>query len=462
MPYTSLSASLDFAHQHTTAFIEQYKELLRIPSIGTDPAHREDVLQAAEWIADEMKHVGVENVRIMPTDGQPAVYGDWLHAGEDAPTALLYAHYDVQPVDPLDLWVTPPFEPVIRDGKLYARGAIDDKAGVFLHLKAFESVLAATGSLPVNVKFIFEGEEESGSPTMAPFVEAHQDLLAADVAVISDGGSSDERPLMMASVRGIVAAEVRVRGPARDLHSGSFGGVVHNPTHMVGKMVAALHDDEGRIQIPGFYDDVAPISEAQQALIEADEPRAIERAREETGLDTFWGVPGYSYLERATAQPTCDVNGIFGGYQGIGTKTVLPAEAGFKVSMRLVDNQDPGDIGEKFTAFVNSFACDTLEIEPQILSSGWPAETLISGPIAEAVIDAYTATWGHEPRMDRSGGSVPIIGMLQHILDVPVVSMGLAHGTNGHSPNEYFDLAYFDVNIDTAIHFLFNLAETDH
>lgn len=459
MPETPLKASLNFAHQRTEAFLEQYKELLRIPSIGTDPAHRGDVLQAAEWIADEMRRIGVENVQVMATDGQPAVYGDWLHAGEDAPTALLYAHYDVQPVDPLDLWATPPFEPVVRDGKLYARGAIDDKPGVFLHLKAFESVLAATGSLPVNVKFLFEGEEESGSPTMSPFIEAHKNLLAADVAVISDGGSADECPLMMASVRGIVAAEVRIKGPERDLHSGSFGGVVHNPTHMVGKIIAALHDDEGRIQIPGFYDDVAPITEAQRALIEENEPRAIERAHEETGLDTFWGVPEYTYLERATAQPTCDVNGIFGGYQGIGTKTVLPAEAGFKVSMRLVDNQDPNDIGEKFVAFVNSFACDTLEIDARILSSGWPAETLISGPIAQAVIDAYTKTWGHEPRMERAGGSVPIIGMLQHVLDVPVVSMGLANGTNAHSPNEYFDLAYFDVNIGTAIHFLFNLAE---
>jgi acetylornithine deacetylase/succinyl-diaminopimelate desuccinylase-like protein len=338
---------------------------------------------------------------------------------------------------------------------------IDDKAGVFLHLKAFESVMAAVGSLPVNVKFIFEGEEESGSPAMEPFIVAHKDLLAADVAVISDGGSSDEIPSMMAAVRGIVTAEVKVHGPKRDLHSGSFGGVVHNPTHMVGKIVAALHDDEGRIQIPGFYDDVVPVSEAQQALIEANEPKAIEHAKKETGLETFWGVPVYSYLERATAQPTCDVNGIYGGYQGIGAKTVLPADAGFKVSMRLVNNQDPNDIAEKFTAFVNSFACDTLTMDIQILSSSWPAETLISGPIAQTVIDAYTETWGEAPEMQRAGGSVPIIGMLQHVLDIPVVSMGLGHGGNGHSPNEYYDLDYFGTNIDTAIHFLFNLAKAE-
>lgn len=460
MSQKPLEASISYAHQHTDAFIEQYKELLRIPSIGADPAYRDEVRRAAEWLVEEMENLGLEHVQVLETEGQPAVYGDWLHAGDDAPTALLYAHYDVQPVDPLDLWVTPPFEPDIRDGKLYARGVIDDKAGVFLHLKAFESVKAATGILPINVKFIFEGEEESGSPTMAPVIEAHKDLLTADVVVISDGGSSDATPRMMASVRGITAAEVRVQGPERDLHSGTFGGVVHNPTHMVGKIVAALHDDEGRIQIPGFYDDVVPPSAAQKALIEESEPEAIERAREETGLETFWGVPDYSYLERATAQPTCDVNGIFGGYQGQGTKTVLPAEAGFKVTMRLVDNQDPQDIAEKFTAFVSSFACETLKIDVSSSPGSWSAETVVSGPIAQAVIDAYTTTWGKAPKMERAGGSVPIIGMFQHVLGAPVVSMGLGNGTNAHSPNEYYDLDYFTVNIDTAIHFLFNIAKS--
>ncbi|TFG71340.1 MAG: dipeptidase [Anaerolineales bacterium] len=454
---TALQASLNYAHTHTDAYIEQYKELLRIPSIGTDPAYRPDVLRAAEWIVAEMQRLGIEHVQIMETDGQPAVYGDWLHAGDDAPILLLYAHYDVQPVDPLDLWVSPPFEPEIREGKLYARGAIDDKSGVFLHLKAFESIMQATGSSPVNVKFIFEGEEESGSPTMEPFIEGHKDLLAADVAVISDGGSADEYPVIMAAVRGIVTCEVSIRGSQRDLHSGSYGGVVHNPTHLVGKIIATLHDDEGRIQIPGFYDAVVPVSEAQQALIQANETRAIEKAKEVTGLETFWGVPGYSYLERATAQPTCDVNGILGGYQGPGAKTVLPAEAGFKVSMRLVNNQDPNDIAEKFVAFINSFACDTLKINVKVYSKSWPAETVIAGPIAQAAEKAYAVTWGNAPKMERAGGSVPIIGMFQHVLSIPVVSLGLGHGDNVHSPNEYYDLEYFGKNVDTAIHFYFNM-----
>lgn len=455
---TPLQASLDYAHAHTDNFIEQYKELLRIPSIGTDPAYRPDVLRAAEWIAAEMQRLGIEHVQIMETEGQPAVYGDWLHADDDAPILLLYAHYDVQPVDPLDLWVSPPFEPEIRKGKLYARGAIDDKSGVFLHLKAFESVMQATGSLPVNVKFIFEGEEESGSPTMEPFIEAQKDLLAADVAVISDGGAADEYPVMMAAVRGIVTCEVNICGSQRDLHSGSYGGVVHNPTHLVGKIIAALHDDEGRILIAGFYDAVLPVSEAQQVLIQANEARAIEKAQKVTGLESFWGVPGYSYLERATAQPTCDVNGVFGGYQGPGAKTVLPAEAGFKVSMRLVNDQDPNDIAEKFVAFIHSFACDTLKIAVKVYSKSWPAEIVIAGPIAQAAKKAYTDTWGHAPKMQRAGGSVPIIGMFQHVLGIPVVSLGLGHGDNVHSPNEYYDLEYFDKNIDTAIHFYFNMA----
>jgi acetylornithine deacetylase/succinyl-diaminopimelate desuccinylase-like protein len=361
-------------------------------------------------------------------------------------------------VDPLDEWTSPPFEPTVREGKLYARGAVDDKAGVFLHLKAIESVLVATGELPINVKVIFEGEEESGSPTMEPLIEAHKDLLDADVVVISDGGSSDEYPTMMASTRGIVVGEVRVRGPERDLHSGSYGGVVQNPAHVVGEIIAAFHDADGHIQIPGFYDDVTEISDAQQALIEENEERAIEKAQEVTGLETFWGESGFSYLERATARPTCDVNGIYGGYQGAGGKTVLPAEAGFKVSMRLVKDQDPEDIAEKFKAFVTGFATETAEVEAEVFSWAWPTETVITGPIAQAVIDAYTETWGKEPKMERGGGSVPIIGMFQQILQAPVTTMGLGHGRNIHSPNEYYDLEYFDKNVATAIHFYFNMA----
>jgi acetylornithine deacetylase/succinyl-diaminopimelate desuccinylase-like protein len=294
---------------------------------------------------------------------------------------------------------------------------------------------------------------------MEPFIQSHKDMLASDVAVISDGGSADEFPTMMAAVRGIVTGEVHISGSKRDLHSGSYGGVVHNPTHMVGKIIAALHDDEGRIQIPGFYDAVKPVSAAQQALIETNESRAIEKAREVTGLDTFWGVSGFSYLERATAQPTCDVNGIYGGYQGPGNKTVLPAEAGFKVSMRLVNDQDPNDIAEKFVAFINSFACNTLKIKAKVYSLSWPAEIAISGPVAQAALQAYRDTWEQEPKLERAGGSVPIIGMFQHILGIPVVSLGLGHGNNVHSPNEYYDLDYFGKNINTAIHFYFNMAK---
>jgi acetylornithine deacetylase/succinyl-diaminopimelate desuccinylase-like protein len=454
----SLKQSIEFAQANNDSFIAQYKAFLTIPSIGTDPDHQEDVKDASAWLLAEVERIGLEHGQILEPEGQPAVYADWLHAGEDAPTVLLYAHYDVQPVDPLELWDSPPFEPTVREGKLYARGAVDDKSGVFLHLKALESVLVATGSLPINVKVIFEGEEESGSPTMEPLIKAHKDLLDADVVVISDGGSSDEYPMMMASTRGIVVGEVRARGPQRDLHSGSYGGVVQNPTHVVGKIIAAFHDDDGHIQIPGFYDDVTPISDAQQALIEENEARAIENAEEVTGLETFWGEPGFSYLERATARPTCDVNGITGGYQGPGGKTVLPAEASFKVSMRLVKDQDPEDIAEKFKTFVQSFATETVDVEVEVFSWAWPTETVITGPIAQAVIDAYTETWGEAPKMERGGGSVPIIGMFQQILQAPVTTLGLGHGRNIHSPNEYYDLEYFDTNIATAIHFYFNIA----
>jgi acetylornithine deacetylase/succinyl-diaminopimelate desuccinylase-like protein len=376
-----------------------------------------------------------------------------LEAGEDKPTLLVYAHYDTQPVDPLDLWDSPPFEPVVRDGKLYARGVIDNKCGAYINLKAFESMLETAGRLPVNVKCFFEGEEESGSPSMAAFIARHRDTLAADLFILSDGGSLADQPKCLTSTRGHLSAEVKVIGPKRDLHSGSYGGFVHNPAHLVGKIVAAFHDEDGRIQIPGFYDDVRPATPAVLAQLEAVAPVMIPHFEEQSGVKAFWGVPEYGILERGTAQPTLDVNGLYGGYQGPGGKTIILASAGFKVSCRLVADQDPEDIARKLKDFVLSFACPTLDIEVEIQGGSWAAELLHDGPEIEVLQKAYRATWGQEAMLYREGGSVPVLGMFHRELGMPMIQVAYGVGDNGHAPNEYMTLEFFPRGIELAIHF---------
>lgn len=455
----AIEQSVIFAREHSDRFLEQFSELLRIPSISTDPAHKEDVTRAADWIVTEMRRIGLKNAQAIPTDGHPVVYGEWLEAGAKSPTILFYAHYDVQPIDPLELWESPPFEPTIRQKKLYARGVIDNKCGVVVNLKAVESILESVGELPVNLKFVFEGEEESGSPSMEPFVKAHKDMLSADLLVSSDGGSYDkDLPKVFTSLRGIITAEVLITGPERDLHSGSYGGVVHNPAHMAAKIIAAMHDDEGRIQIPGFYSDVQPLSAAQLEDLKGQEAYLIAQAREEVGYDRFWGMPEYTFLERQTAQPTLDVNGLISGYQGAGSKTIIPSQAGFKVSMRLVVAQDPDDIAEKFITFVNSFSSDTLDIQVSVTSKSWPVEALSDGPCIEAIQRAFQATWGKPALLYRQGGSIPIMGMFQRELEVPITNFGYGNGGNGHAPNEFCRLEHFYRGIDAAIHFYHYIA----
>jgi acetylornithine deacetylase/succinyl-diaminopimelate desuccinylase-like protein len=451
---------VDYAREHSDRFLEQFKELLRIPSVSTDPAYKTGVSKAAGWIVTEMNRIGLDNTQAIPTSGHPVVYGEWLGAGAKAPTILFYAHYDVQPVDPLDQWESPPFEPTIRKDNLYARGVIDNKCGVVVNLQAVESILQTAGELPVNLKFIFEGEEESGSPSMEPFIKEYKDMLVADLLVSSDGGSYDkDLPKVFSSLRGIISAEVTITGPVRDLHSGTYGGVVHNPAHMAAKIIAAMHDDQGRIQIPGYYDDVQPLSAAQLKYLAEQEAYILGQARDEVGHDKFWGVPEYTFLERQTAQPTIDINGLFSGYQGAGTKTIIPSQAGFKASMRLVADQNPDDIAEKFIAFIRSFSKDTLDIRVNVSSKSWPVEALFDGPIIEAVQQAFEATWGSRALIYRQGGSIPIMGMIQRELGVPITNFGYGNGGNGHAPNEFFRLGHYYRGIESAIHFNYYIAE---
>ncbi len=453
--------ALETARANQQPYLEGFFELLRIPSVSTDAAYTADIQRAASWLVAELERLGFASCRAYPTSGHPVVYGEWLKAGPDAPTVLVYAHYDVQPVDPLEDWVSPPFEPQIRDGKIYARGAVDDKAGVWVNLKAFDAMLAANGTLPVNVKVFFEGEEETGSPSMEAFIRENHDLLQADFMLVCDGGSQPGDPTIMYAARGIIEAEVFVTGPAHDLHSGLYGGVIHNPLHRVGQIIGALHDADGRVRVPGFYDNVRALEPDELSLLASYEPAAVAEAKEDTGVKAFWAEALGDYGVRATALPTLDVNGIFGGYQGPGSKTVIPSQGGFKVTMRLVADQDPGDVQRKFVEYIKSFENETTSIEVETGPLGWPVTLMFDGPEVEAIQRAYEATWGKRARLIRAGGSVPIMGMFQRELGMPLTSLGYGSGEGIHAPNEFYWLDYFYKGIDTAIHFFHNLAEAE-
>ena len=454
-----LQSALEYARANRERYLDQLFDLLRIPSVSTLSEHKPDIQRAAEWLAADMRRVGLKNVEVLPTDGNPVVYGEWLEAGSDAPTVLIYGHYDVQPADPLELWETPPFEPQVRDGEIYARGASDDKGQMFTHIKAIESILATEGRLPINVKLIFEGEEEVGSPSLGPFVVANKEKLAADSSLISDGRIvGPDCPSIVYALRGLTYMEIRIRGPKRDLHSGGYGGSVHNPAQALAEIIAALHDEQGRVTIPGFYDRVRPLSEEERAALRKV-PYSLEQWQEETGLEKPWGEPEYTLLERITARPTCEVNGIWGGFQGEGSKTVIPAEAGAKISMRLVPDQDPDEIARLFAGYVESLAPDTVTVEVIKHVGGWPAITPIDSPEMRAAARAYEAAWGVAPVFTREGGSIPIVATFQKELNAPAVLMGFGLDDNVHSPNEHFRLAHFYRGIDTVIHYYYYLVE---
>lgn len=450
--------AINWVEANQSALLERFKDFVRIPSISTDPTYKPDIERCATWVMQELQRIGFENCQIMPTAGHPVVYAEWLKAGANAPTMLVYAHYDVQPVDPLNLWDSPPFEPTMRDGKLYARGAVDDKAGVFGNLVAFEAMLATSGTLPINIKVMFEGEEESGSPNMAPFVAAHKDLLKADVLLVCDGGFVGDQPTVFYTARGIVSAEVKVNGPDHDLHSGMYGGIVHNPLHVVAKIVAALHDQAGRVQIPHFYDDVVLPDEAERANIAEQEAADQGEMLRESGAPALWAESLGSLVTRATALPTCDVNGMWGGYQGLGGKTIIPAHAQFKVTMRLVPDQDPEAILQNFKHFVEGFAEPTVKIDVQLGEHGYPATLLSSGAMIDTLQSAYETVWHKRAVFRRVGGSVPIMGMFQRDLGMDLVALGLSTGKNIHAPNEYLEVNGFFKMIKTAIHFYHNIA----
>jgi acetylornithine deacetylase/succinyl-diaminopimelate desuccinylase-like protein len=426
------------------ARLESYKDFLRIPSISALPEHAADVRRAAEWLADTLRTAGLEHVAVEETSQHPVVYADWLHAA-GAPTVLVYGHYDVQPVDPLELWTSPPFEPVVVDGRMLARGAADDKGQVHAHAMAAAAILATRGAYPINVKYVFEGAEESASEGLEAWLAANRDRLSADAAIISDTGFFEGNiPAITVSLRGLMYAQIDVVGSSVDLHSGGYGGAVQNPANALAQIIAALKGPDGRIRIPGFYDAVVALTEEERAAIAAL-PFDEEAYREASHIEGLVGEVGYSTLERRATRPTLDVNGLWAGFQGAGTKTIIPAHAHAKISCRLVAAQDPVDIFGKFRDFVLEIAPPAVKVTVQDLGGGRPSLTPIDHPMTRAAARALEATFGRAPVYTREGGSIPVSASFESILGLPVVLLGFAQPhENAHAPDEWMDLANYE------------------
>jgi acetylornithine deacetylase/succinyl-diaminopimelate desuccinylase-like protein len=451
---------IDFINVNRERYLEELKALLAIPSISALPAHAGDVKRCAEWCAGEMRRIGLQNVRLIETPGYPVVYGDWLGA-PGAPTILFYGHYDVQPVDPLDLWESPPFEATIRDGEIYARGSADDKGQVFMHFKAVEAHLKQNGRLPVNIKFILEGEEEVGSVNLDEFVRAHKADLAADVVVISDSPMFARGvPSICYGLRGLVYFQIDLRGSSTDLHSGSFGGAVANPAFVLAQMIAQMKDRGGRIRIPGFYDDVVPLTDEERQAW-ASLPFNEKKYRKDFGIPKLFGETDYTTLERTWARPTLEVNGMLSGFTGEGAKTVLPAVAMAKISMRLVPNQDPNRIAELFETYVRKLAPKTMELTVTRMHGGKPWMTSFDNLYVQAAGRAIEKGFGQKPVFTREGGSIPVVSTFQEELGLPSVLFGVGlPDENAHAPNEKLDVANFHGGIIASAMLYEEIAKT--
>ncbi|MCC3378682.1 dipeptidase [Paenibacillus farraposensis] len=434
--------------------LNELKEWLSIPSISALSEHKKDIHQAAEWLAAKLTAAGLENVEIIPTKGHPLVYADHLHE-PGKPTILVYGHYDVQPVDPLHLWETPPFEPSIRDGKLYARGATDDKGQVFLHMKAVEAILKQEGKLPLNIKFCIEGEEEVSSPNLLEFLQTGAERLTADAVLVSDTSLIEKgKPAICTGLRGLCSLEVAVHTANTDLHSGSFGGGVPNALHAMVSLLATLHDDKGRVSVPGFYDDVVPLSEEMRTEF-LKQGFSESKLQQELALDSLYGEEGYSFVERVGARPTLELNGVYGGFQGEGTKTVIPKEAHAKITCRLVANQNPQDILNKIERHLRAHVQPGARLEIQ---QGEKANAFNIDPshaFLQAAADAFEKVYGVRALFTKDGGSIPIVETFSRVLAAPVVLMGFGlPDENLHAPNEHFNLENFDKGLLTIVEFL--------
>ncbi len=433
--------------------LEQLSSLLRIASISALSAHKEDMTNAANWMADALTEACLEHVALMPTKGNPVVYADYLHAPEK-PTILVYGHYDVQPVDPLELWDNDPFEPTICDGKIYARGASDDKGQVFMHIKAIEALLKTTKQLPVNVKFCIEGEEEIGSPHLPEFVDKQKDLLAADILLISDTTMlGPDAPAICYGLRGLCALQIDVQAAKSDLHSGLYGGAVPNALHALVELLASLHTADGAVAVKSFYDDVIPLTSNEREAL-AVLPHNDAKYQKQLELPALFGESGYSTVERYMARPTLELNGVYGGFQGEGTKTVIPARAHAKITCRLVNNQDPIHILDLIEEHVRMHTPVGVTTKVTRYDTGRPFVTRFDSPAIQSAATAYEVGFGVKPFYMRMGGSIPIVEVFDRILHIPVVLMGFGlPDENFHAPNEHFSLENFDKGLRTLVYY---------
>lgn len=458
-----MTSPTEYAQAHNEAFINELIDLIRIPSISTRPEHASDMRHAAEWLKDHCLSLGMTHAQIYDTDIHPIVYAEWLEAGDDKPTVLVYGHYDVQPPEPLDKWTKNdnPFEPVIIDDKLYARGASDDKGQLFIHLKVFESFMKATGTFPVNIKFLFEGEEEMSSASLFAFIDNHTELLACDVAVISDTGiPTPDMPIIVYGLRGIVYTELEVTGPVKDLHSGMYGGTVHNPAQAIAEIVASMHDAKGHITVDGFYDNVRDLTDDERQMSQHMTKIFEQEWEEQAGAPAMWGEPEFNPAERIGARPTLEINGIYGGFtERGGQKTVIPSWALAKISCRLVSDQDPDRIFNLLKAHIEKIAPPTINWELRLLSSAKPVLIDINTRPVQFAMEAFERVFGRAPIFTREGGSIPVVLSFQEKLEAPVVMLGFGlPDDNLHAPDEKFSLEMFRKGIETSIIFYDRLA----
>jgi len=451
------TAAIRYALEHRNRFLEDLITFSSIPSVSTDPAHQEDMHKAASWVADKLRQLGASQVKIYPTAGHPVVYGELGEAGPGATTVLVYGHYDVQPAEPLELWKSDPFTPSIRGENIYARGVSDMKAQVLVTMHAVEA-LKDKGRLPVNLKFLYEGEEEIGSPNLGLFITGHKELLAADFALNLDAGMiAEDVPCISYGLRGLAYFELNVYGPSHDLHSGIYGGVVHNPAQALCELVAGMHDAQERVSLPGFYDKVRPLEAEERGelgRLPMDEAFYLKQ----TGAPALWGEQGYSPVERTGARPTLEVNGLLSGFTGEGSKTVLPAKAMAKISMRLVPDQDPAEVHRQLLQYLEEKAPQDIRWEVINLAGGVPSISERNLPAVQAFSRALEKVWGTRPAFKREGGSVPVVAQMQELLGIESVLSGFSLlDDNAHGPNEKLHLPTWYRGIDTVVHFLCNL-----
>ena len=449
--------ALEYVQKNRERFLSKLKEFVAIPSVSMQDEHKDDMARAAKWLSERLTELGMENVQILTTPKHPVVFGEWMKAGKTAPTVLIYGHYDVQPVDPLDLWETHPYDAVQRGDLLFGRGASDMKGQAIATMAAVEAVMQTSG-LPVNIKWLFEGEEEMGSISLEAFLPKHKELFAADLCLNPDAGMiAADKPTITYGLRGLAYFDVFVWGPDHDLHSGLYGGTVHNPAQALIELIAGMHDENGSITLPGFYDPVRPVGAEEHAEM-AKLPQDEAFFKTQTGVPELWGEPGYLPVERVSARPTLEVNGFLSGYTGEGSKTVLPARAMAKLSCRLVPDQDPHEVHKQMLAYMEANAPKTIQWEVKLLNTGATAITDRNLPAVQSMAAAMETVWGVRPLFKREGGSIPVVALLQNTIGAESILFGSSlPEDNVHAPNERLHLPTWHKSIEAIVHFFYNL-----